>query len=396
MSAPAGGRFWDAAQIGHRTMLAVTAVVMLSLFSDIAGLFSGAVVPDQNLAIIRRGVIFWSSGAILLAWLRSTFAAAALVPALAVGLFSGGYLYPLVIMVGLLGVLAATATATFVRCAIAFSVLWLGMFCIIWPAHAPMLLVSVPALAISWAIGGTIRRHRQQRQSDEQRIVDLGLERQSAAENERKSIARDLHDVVAHEITLIAMQARAAEHAADPTVSSRALRVIGDASRGALRDLRAMLSVLHQDGTAPMGDLRNAVEGTNTAGALSLMDGAWRLAERLRSVGIKTSCELEDDGSFVLPQAVHTALFRVLQESITNVAKHAGSGARCRIVIAVTQRHVALTVRNSVSASPSVSHIYGTSRRGLIGMEERVKVFGGTFSAGLEAGSWVVRAQVRV
>ncbi|WP_425402767.1 sensor histidine kinase [Jiangella gansuensis] len=193
------------------------------------------------------------------------------------------------------------------------------------------------------------------------------------ATEERLRIARELHDVLGHNISMINVQAGAALHGLErdpgPATSDRAaeaLASIKDTSREALRELRATLGVLRQvDDTAP----------TAPAPSLSRLDP---LVERTRGTGLEV--ELRVDGDPVpLDAAVDAAAFRIVQEALTNVTRHARAG---QVVVRIGYGHddVTVEVRDDGRGGP-----VGTGS-GIDGMRARAEALGGTLTAGQAAG----------
>lgn len=193
-----------------------------------------------------------------------------------------------------------------------------------------------------------------------------------AVTDERLRIARELHDIVAHSMSLITVKAAVANHVADqhPEQARDALRVIEATGRDGLAELRRMLGVLRSE-DEPGGDLTPAPTLDDLAG----------LVERAMSAGVTVSLAVR--GTDALPEGVGAAAYRIVQEAVTNVVKHAAP-ANC----AVTALAAEGTVRIEV-ADDGVGHEQaGTAGpgHGLIGMRERVLTYGGSFEAGPRPG----------
>ncbi|MDI3345848.1 histidine kinase [Streptomyces sp. AJ-1] len=194
---------------------------------------------------------------------------------------------------------------------------------------------------------------------------------------ERLRIARDLHDVVAHHIALVNVQAGVAAHVMDrrPDQAKEALAHVREASRSALDELRATVGLLRQSGDpeAP----------TEPAPGLARLDD---LAERFRNAGLPVEIACPDRGD-PLPAAVDLAAYRVVQEALTNVHKHAGPGARAEVSIVPVDGQVEITV---LDGGPAATPVPGAAPaepppgggHGLLGMRERVTALGGTCTAG--------------
>ncbi|MEU7065752.1 sensor histidine kinase [Streptomyces sp. NPDC051578] len=193
---------------------------------------------------------------------------------------------------------------------------------------------------------------------------------------ERLRIARDLHDVVAHHIALVNVQAGVAAHVMDkrPDQAKEALAHVRDASRSALNELRATVGLLRQSGDpeAP----------TEPAPGLGVLE---ELTDTFRNAGlpVKVMVELGRDGE-PLPAAVDLAAYRVIQEALTNVRKHAGPGATAEVSVVRVGASVEVTVLDdggtSADSAPRPADPGGG--HGLLGMRERTGALGGSCSAG--------------
>ncbi|WP_030786952.1 sensor histidine kinase [Streptomyces sp. NRRL S-920] len=198
---------------------------------------------------------------------------------------------------------------------------------------------------------------------------------------ERLRIARDLHDVVAHHIALVNVQAGVAAHVMDkrPDQAKEALSHVRDASRSALNELRATVGLLRQSGDpeAP----------TEPAPGLHRLD---ELVETFRNAGLPVEVALGQVG-LELPAAVDLAAFRIIQEALTNVQKHAGRNAKAEVSVVRVGPNVEVTV---IDGGPGHGEggdggDGGEGQRntdggghGLLGMRERVTALGGNCSAG--------------
>ncbi|GAA1919500.1 histidine kinase [Streptomyces durmitorensis] len=190
---------------------------------------------------------------------------------------------------------------------------------------------------------------------------------------ERLRIARDLHDVVAHHIALVNVQAGVAAHVMDkrPDQAKEALSHVRDASRSALNELRATVGLLRQTGDpeAP----------TEPAPGLARLED---LVDTFRHAGLPVEVAVSDDAT-ELPAGVDLAAYRIIQEALTNVQKHAGTGAKAEVSVIRVGPNAELTIlddgggekREHSGESDGGGH-------GLIGMRERVSALGGRCTAG--------------
>jgi signal transduction histidine kinase len=188
-------------------------------------------------------------------------------------------------------------------------------------------------------------------------------------DEERLRIARDLHDVVAHAMATISVQAGVAQHvlAENPAAVSDALQAIRQSSRDGLRELRAILNVLRQ---ADDGD------PTQPAPGLVQLD---TLIANASTAGLPVTLQRPADLGEV-PPAVDMAAYRIVQESLTNVIKHAGPSATATVVLDFSGNELRVVVTDTgVGLVPGIQ---GAGGHGLIGMRERAASVGGTLETG--------------
>jgi signal transduction histidine kinase len=247
-------------------------------------------------------------------------------------------------------------------------------------------------LAIGFGVGYLIsRRTEQARQAWEAtRVLAAEQERQTAraVEDERARIARELHDVVAHGLSVIVVQAGAERRSlhgpnVDEESIDAALGSIERVGREALVDLRRLLGLLRR---------------TDDPVALSPQPGLAQLDDLLSSVreaGLQVDVDISGDQS-QLPPGLDLTAYRIVQEALTNVLKHAN--AHCvRVGVAFQRTHLDLVVSDDGSPGQRNGIATAAPGHGLIGMRERVNVFGGTVSAGTAAhGGWTVHARLPV
>jgi signal transduction histidine kinase len=224
-------------------------------------------------------------------------------------------------------------------------------------------------IVTAWSLGFAARERRRHAEEMATRQTE-----QAVAE-ERLRIARELHDIVAHSMSLIAVKAGIGNHVAEqrPAEAREALRVIEATSRSSMAEMRHLLGVL-----------RSEVDGAERAPAPGPA-GIPALVERARSAGSTVSLVM--DGLDELPEGLGLSVYRIVQEALTNVVRHAPE-ARCEVTLSVRDDTMRVEVVND---GPRVTQ--GPGGHGLIGMRERVAVYGGTFEAGpRHAGGWRVSA----
>ncbi|QDC23946.1 two-component sensor histidine kinase [Georgenia yuyongxinii] len=278
------------------------------------------------------------------------------------------------------GVGAAVAAAIFV---FADQRSWLGE-----------LLGCTGVLLVATLIGLQVRSRRTRLFELEERARQLALERdqreQIAVSTERTRIAREMHDVVAHSIAVMITLAEGASAAMErrPEQARLALDELADTGRRALADTRRMVGVLREDHPP-------AVPSTAaTADPLAPQPGAHDVADlvqRFRVTGLPV--RLAESGP-PLPgdTGLQLAVYRIVQECLTNVLRYARLSPRIDVTIARTPRSVGIVVDNDAGSAGTAVQGGG---KGLIGMRERAAVYGGTVEAGPTETGWRVRAQLR-
>ncbi|WP_285500405.1 histidine kinase [Actinokineospora sp. NBRC 105648] len=295
-----------------------------------------------------------------------------------------------------LGISLYTVVAYVGRRQGALYVLWLAVGVTIWaiwrldmPAGVLPTLVIVVIFAFCWVLGEFMGARRAYHSEVERRLDLLETERDQQARiavgQERARIARELHDVVAHAVSVIVVQADGAAYAvrSQPEMAERALNTISATGREALTELRRLLGVLRSDDTES--------DRAPQPGAQSISD----LAERVRAIGVPVRLDLAgelDD----LPAGVGLGIYRIVQEALTNTIKHAGPGATAAVQVTRVGDRVELDITDRGPGS-SRKGLTAVGGNGLIGMRERANVFGGTLQAGPHTeGGWRVRAVLPV
>ncbi|MEV0387568.1 sensor histidine kinase [Nonomuraea sp. NPDC050643] len=229
-----------------------------------------------------------------------------------------------------------------------------------WPVEIGAISVF---LVTGWAVGTAVRWKR----DTTARLVRHLAE--AAVADERRRIARELHDVIGHSMSLIAVKATVANHVADarPQEVRAALAVIEQTSRSTLTEIHRVLDLLRSDGDPQQPPL-------SVPGLADLPE----LAAHARSAGVEVDLIVRDETE--LPPAVAVSVYRIVQQALTNVVTHAAP-TRCSVTVDIDGREAAIEVVDDGSrhGRPPRARPGG---HGLIGMRERVKMYGGTFSAG--------------
>jgi signal transduction histidine kinase len=231
------------------------------------------------------------------------------------------------------------------------------------PTSVEAFTVNGVIFATAWLSGDAVR-HRRER---------TALLQEQAAAAERARMAREMHDVVAHHVSLMVVQAEAGPALLDraPARAVDAFDAIGATGREALTELRRVLGTLRTADREPVPGL---------AAIPALVDG-------VRRAGLRVACTVTGMPA-VLPADADRAAYRIVQESLTNVVKHAG-GRAVTVELRWTGDALGLEIRDDGTAAA------GRPGHGLTGMRERVSALGGRFAAGpATGGGWAVTATI--
>jgi signal transduction histidine kinase len=238
------------------------------------------------------------------------------------------------------------------------------------PGYGSIALFAL-IIGAAWFLGDVVRRWRTAAMQHEQRAAELAAAREElalrAVSEERLRIARELHDVVAHSMTVVALQAGSGRLAGreDPAAAQQALETIEKSSREALADMRRLVGVLREGDdslTQPapgLGDIDRLVEEVARAGV---------------TVGVTSSGHLDR-----VPPGMALAAYRVAQEALTNVVRHAGVD-EAELKLEASDGALVLVVGNGPPTRP-VEPIEGGGH-GISGMKERASLYGGSLTAG--------------
>ena len=247
------------------------------------------------------------------------------------------------------------------------------------PGHTAGEIVFIPLLfAISWLAGFALRTRVEQAEAAEARAAEAERERESAARvavaEERARIARELHDIVAHAVSVMVLQVGAVRHKLPETLAedADALRGVEQTGRTALAEMRRLLGAMRRDGD----DLE-----------LAPQPGLDRLDSLLEEVGrAGLPVRLHVDGRpFPLPQGIDLSAYRIVQEALTNALKHAHA-SHADVAVRYRPDELRIEVRDD-GAGSSTSDGLG---HGLVGIRERVKIYGGEMTVGTATGGGFV------
>jgi len=235
-----------------------------------------------------------------------------------------------------------------------------------------MIITVTPLL-----VGREIREQRHRVDDMRERVERAERDREEkayrAVADERTRIARELHDVVAHQMTVMTLQADGARRIADgsdPRVV-KALETISDTGHSALSEMRRMVGLLR------------APEEASETEPLPRLAEVEQLVERVRAAGVSVGLEIEGDVRR-LPDGTELSAYRIVQESLTNSVRHGGPDVTATVAIEYKEDHLNLLILDdgrgaSAESGDEVGH-------GIVGMRERITVLGGEFSAGPRTG----------
>jgi signal transduction histidine kinase len=243
------------------------------------------------------------------------------------------------------------------------------------PGHSVSQLVFVPLVfAVGWVAGFAVRERAEQADAAEVRATEAELERDAAARiavaEERARIARELHDIVAHAVSVMVLQVGAVRHGLPDALAEErdALSGVERVGRAALAEMRRLLAVMRRDG--------DPAELAPQPG----LDGLDSLVNDIGRAGLPVELHVEGE-PFPLPRGIDLSAYRIAQEALTNALKHAHA-SHADVTICYAPEEVQIQVRdNGRGAATGNGHGHG-----LIGIRERVKLYGGEMTAGTADG----------
>jgi signal transduction histidine kinase len=238
------------------------------------------------------------------------------------------------------------------------------------PAHGAGDFIFIPVLfAIGWIAGFALRERAEQAEAAEVRATQAERDRDAAARiavaEERARIARELHDIVAHAVSVMVLHVGAVRHRLpEADAEDRdALKGVEQTGRMALAEMRRLLGAMRRDG--------EELELAPQPG----LDSVDSLLEEIRRAGLPVELHVEGE-PFPLPRAIDLSAYRIVQEGLTNVLKHAHAG-QADVTVRYGPADLQIEVRDD-GQGPAASDGLG---HGLVGIRERVKIYGGEMSA---------------
>jgi signal transduction histidine kinase len=333
---------------------------------------------------VAVGAAFMAAMAVLLVWRRTQPLEVALAEAALVAVWSlvdvpQGSLLPWIITI--VAAYSVAANAGFTRSLVGLGAMWASWILYVAVTTNSMADYSfiLGFVLAGWVAGIVVRANRSRAAAAEERARDADERAKNAIADERARIARELHDVVSHSVSLMVVQAGAAEMvlAGEPERAREPLLRIQETGRDALVELKRLL-----------GLLREADEELALSPAPSLEHLPTLLAQ-VQQAGLPVSLEVH--GSVrALPPGVDLSAYRIVQEALTNALKHAGP-ARARVEIAYAEDSVSVAVLDD--GPGAVAQRSPSGGFGLVSVRERVAVHGGQLSAGPRPeGGYAVRA----
>jgi signal transduction histidine kinase len=247
-------------------------------------------------------------------------------------------------------------------------------------------VVSVGTAAV--ALGFAVRIRRAQLAALRDRAVQLEIERDQrsrlAAATERTRVAREMHDIIGHSLSVIITLADGGGYATDvaPERGKEALRLIGDTGRSSLAELRRMLGVLREQTDEPSLSPQPAIADLDL------------LCRQIRAAGPQV--DYQSSGALgTLDTGVQLATYRIVQEALTNSLKHAGPHTRIHLALRLSGTRLHIAVRDTGPPAADRPEPAAGEGHGVVGMRERAALYGGTVTAGpTPGGGWAVAADL--
>ncbi|WP_334121321.1 sensor histidine kinase [Glutamicibacter sp.] len=264
-----------------------------------------------------------------------------------------------------------------------------------------VLTIVINAIFVAFAgtAGLSLNSFRRRHETSAKRIEALEIEQAKIRANERTLLAHELHDIVAHDVTIIAMQARRAEFVKDPEKTSEILAGIGSSAQQTLQDLRSLVLLLKESDKASEATIENASVGPSiidpaelsgeTTTAVGLVHDLDAVADALQSSGYDVDLTVEGEVARV-PASLRQALRRTIREMGTNILKHAVPSSRVEMRLYVGESNVQLRATNEAGVEKPIM----SSRTGLEAMRARCGVFGGFVEADESDGLWTTSVTI--
>lgn len=379
-------QFWAYVPLGRVARLAVLIAVVAVVGLDVILAVTGFAQDPTSTTIAQVAL---TASFALFAWRPPTAALVLLVGGLiAVSSSSGNE--PLLAVAAAAGLVVATCSLPF---SVAFFTGFVGLTLFAEALHADdrpvgQVFALVVVAAVSTLVGVAARRMIQRAAHLTDALAERERMLESAVRVERERIADELHDFIAHELTIIAMHARVLEQSPDPGVQIESRDAIGSSARQALADIRRVLEVTHA--SRPISEIEEpAVERRRLLPTIADVERELAVAgTKVESDGVRAVASR-------MSRSMEMALARFLREAATNIVKHASSTETVSIRFVSTDDDVVMRIQNSTPGARNSLALprggYGIAR-----MRERAAVLGGTFSAGPTPEGWLVEVQLPI
>lgn len=369
--------------------LRVTLVLFaaIALFDDLRALEPSSSAPSATILVAIQMILGYVALA-LIAW-RPGVAAALFPVALFLALFTHNYASTLIC-----AAIVTVATVSMLPRILTFvySVLlaaWTLTVVVVESTTDALWLMGTP-LVISVLIGVALRFFVVQHRENTARLRSIEAAHQQLREQERLELARDLHDVVAHELTLVTMQAAGSRRQDNPAVLHETISTMENAARSGLQELRTLLHILRESPGAV--DRNDNSSGLTTGSLENLMES---LRAHLTAAGFAVTVNAVD-GFDDLPTSVRGTAARILQEAATNIIKYAPVGSVCLLSLTRDANSVMIRTENELQHPRRSSHEEYplASGYGLHGIQERVALLNGEVDYGPDNGRWILDVRI--
>ena len=369
--------------------LRVTLVLFaaIALFDDLRALEPEDHAATTTVLVAAQMILSYGSLA-LVAWRPGVASTVLLVP-LVLALFTHSYAFTLIcaVIVTIATVSMLPRTLTLVYSLVLAT--WTITAVVVESTTDALWLMGTP-LVVGVVIGVALRFFVIQHRENKTLLRSIEAAHQQLREQERLELARDLHDVVAHELTLVTMQAAGSHRQNDPAVLHETISTIENAARSGLQELRTLLHILRE---SPGAVSRNENSSGLTTGSLeNLLDS---LSASLTAAGFSVTVNTLD-GFDTLPTTVRGTAARILQEASTNIIKYAPAGSACLLSLTRDANSVMVRTENELqhSRGPEYGEHPMTSGYGLHGIQERVALLNGDVTYGPQDGRWVLDVRI--
>lgn len=382
-------RFWHARPLSRWLLIAIAVIVIWSFSTDLLSLVTerdgGGGQPPLPIAITSLAALSFGP---LVAAVRSTYGSVIVFIGAGMQIFYELPLLAIVVVLATTFIVALTASKVFARAQVIVSAAWILVHILLVPGNQLLFWGFIPTLLVLHAVGTHLAGLRRENLRARRHAEQLAGHQLAAIESERRNIARDLHDIVAHDMTIVAMQADAARVSKDPNQVSASLDAIADATHQSLHDLRVMMKVL----AASSPDQQRSVTPVSDQSLHRELEAA---SERLAGLGYDVELVITGEPDSLL-RAVQIALVPVIRECATNVIKHTSDSGPKAVTFAVS---VGANILVEVTSGPVAEvGIDGSGVPsggfGMVCLAERLQLLGGTFQAGRDGDTWTVRASL--